>query len=129
MLPSDLSFFLFRLYDSIIPHSSSVCSTNTLSSDNELLRSERELRAEGFCWIAGVDEAGRGPLCGPVVAAAVVLSKDTVIEGLDDSKKLTEKKREKLYDEIIENENHYLENWQYIENNPMKWVMEKQGFE
>ena len=44
-----------------------------LSLDDELLRSERELRAEGFCWIAGVDEAGRGPLAGPVTAGAVIL--------------------------------------------------------
>ncbi len=52
--------------------------------------------------VCGTDEAGRGPLAGPVVAAAVVLPVGCVIEGLDDSKKLTEKKREKLYDEIIE---------------------------
>ena len=52
--------------------------------------------------VCGTDEAGRGPLAGPVVAAAVVLPEGLVIEGLDDSKKLTEKKREKLYDEIIE---------------------------
>jgi len=53
--------------------------------------------------VCGTDEAGRGPLCGPVTAAAVVLPNDFVIEGLDDSKKLTEKKRSKLYDVIIEN--------------------------
>jgi len=52
--------------------------------------------------ICGVDEAGRGPLAGPVVAAACILSPDTVIAGLDDSKKLTERKREKLYDVITE---------------------------
>lgn len=57
---------------------------------------------KGFEYIAGIDEAGRGPLAGPVVAAAVMLSKDTFISGLDDSKKLSEKKRELLYDEIIE---------------------------
>jgi ribonuclease HII len=51
--------------------------------------------------IAGVDEAGRGPLAGPVVAAAVILPKDHTIEGLIDSKKLSAKKREKLYNEII----------------------------
>ncbi|MBT7424400.1 MAG: ribonuclease HII, partial [Candidatus Marinimicrobia bacterium] len=50
--------------------------------------------------IAGVDEAGRGPLAGPVVAAAVILPKNHSIEGLIDSKKLTAKKREKLYKEI-----------------------------
>ena len=52
--------------------------------------------------VCGTDEAGRGPLAGPVVAAAVVLPEGLVIEGLDDSKKLTEKKREKLYDVILE---------------------------
>ena len=56
----------------------------------------------GYNAIAGCDEAGRGPLCGPVVAAAVILPKGLIIDGLNDSKKLTEKKREKLYDEIIE---------------------------
>ena len=52
---------------------------------------------EGFSAVCGCDEAGRGPLCGPVVAAAVILPRGLVIEGLDDSKKLTEKKREKLF--------------------------------
>jgi len=52
--------------------------------------------------IAGVDEAGRGPLAGPVVAAAVILHPDISIEGLTDSKKLSEKKREALFDEICE---------------------------
>lgn len=56
----------------------------------------------GFSCICGVDEAGRGPLAGPVCAAAVILPEGAVIEGLDDSKKLTEKKREKLYDVIKE---------------------------
>jgi len=56
----------------------------------------------GFSCICGVDEAGRGPLAGPVCAAAVILPAGAVIEGLDDSKKLTEKKREKLYDIIKE---------------------------
>lgn len=63
---------------------------------------ENELYADGYTAVCGTDEAGRGPLCGPVVAAAVILSPDTVIEGLNDSKKLTEKKREKLFDEICE---------------------------
>ena len=58
---------------------------------------------EGYTAVCGVDEAGRGPLCGPVVAAAVILPKDVEIEGLNDSKKLTEKKREKLFD-IIKSE-------------------------
>lgn len=61
---------------------------------------ENELRRAGFSAVCGVDEAGRGPLCGPVVAAACILSPDTVIEGLNDSKKLTPKKRDLLYDEI-----------------------------
>lgn len=56
----------------------------------------------GFSCICGVDEAGRGPLAGPVCAAAVILPAGVVIEGLDDSKKLTEKKRERLYDIIKE---------------------------
>ncbi len=53
-------------------------------------------------FLAGVDEAGRGPLAGPVFAAAVILPEDVIIEGINDSKKLSEKKREKLYDEICE---------------------------
>lgn len=56
----------------------------------------------GFSCICGVDEAGRGPLAGPVCAAAVILPEGAVIAGLDDSKKLTEKKRERLYDIIKE---------------------------
>ena len=58
--------------------------------------------AEGYTAVCGTDEAGRGPLCGPVVAAAVILPRDIEIEGLNDSKKLTEKKREKLFDIIKE---------------------------
>ncbi len=56
----------------------------------------------GFLNICGVDEAGRGPLAGPVYAAAVILPQGLVIDGLDDSKKLSEKKREQLYDKVIE---------------------------
>jgi len=63
---------------------------------------ENEFAANGYINICGVDEAGRGPLCGPVVAAAVILPNGLVIEGLNDSKKLTEKKREKLFDIICE---------------------------
>jgi ribonuclease HII len=63
---------------------------------------ELEKYAEGYTAVCGVDEAGRGPLCGPVVAAAVILPLDAEIEGLNDSKKLTEKKREKLFDIIKE---------------------------
>jgi len=65
-----------------------------------LFKFESELYLEGNEFIAGVDEAGRGPLAGPVVAAAVIFEKGTVIEGIDDSKKLTAKKREKLFYEI-----------------------------
>lgn len=61
---------------------------------------DREIR-ERFSIICGIDEAGRGPLAGDVYAAAVVFDPDTVIEGINDSKKLSEKKREKLFDEII----------------------------
>ncbi len=63
---------------------------------------ENEKRKEGYLNICGCDEAGRGPLCGPVVAAAVILAPDTEIEGLNDSKKLSEKKRELLFDIIKE---------------------------
>ena len=62
---------------------------------------EKAAVSSGFNIICGVDEAGRGPLAGPVCAAAVILPTDAVIEGLDDSKKLSEKKRERLYGEII----------------------------
>lgn len=63
---------------------------------------EQKLREKGYKAICGVDEAGRGPLAGPVCAAAVILPDGLVIEGLDDSKKLTEKKRDALYDVICE---------------------------
>lgn len=63
---------------------------------------ENEYKARGYNIICGIDEAGRGPLAGPVYAAAVILPPDCVIDGLNDSKKLTEKKREKLFDEIKE---------------------------
>lgn len=68
----------------------------------ELKIIENQLRLEGFQYIAGVDEVGRGPLAGPVVAAAVVLPGDFDVLGVDDSKKLSEKKRNQLYEEIIE---------------------------
>ena len=63
---------------------------------------EHEAAREGFACICGVDEAGRGPLAGPVCAAAVILPPDIQIEGLNDSKKLTDKKRRALYDVITE---------------------------
>ena len=62
---------------------------------------ENEIYDEGYTLLCGVDEAGRGPLAGPVCAAAVILPRGFKIEGLDDSKKLTEKKREALYDVIL----------------------------
>ena len=62
---------------------------------------ERDLRAAGKRCIAGVDEVGRGPLAGPVVAACVILPEDFDVLGVDDSKKLSEKKREQLYDAIL----------------------------
>lgn len=63
---------------------------------------EHQAQSQGFEIVCGVDEAGRGPLAGPVCAAAVILPDGLVIEGLDDSKKLTEKKRDMLYDVICE---------------------------
>ncbi|MBR1566180.1 MAG: ribonuclease HII [Oscillospiraceae bacterium] len=68
----------------------------------ELWTLEKEIYGEGFSLICGVDEAGRGPLAGPVCAAAVILPEGLEIDGLNDSKKLTEKKREALYDPIRE---------------------------
>lgn len=62
---------------------------------------EAQLMAKGHARIAGVDEAGRGPIAGPVVAAAVILDPDAIPAGLNDSKKLTAKRREVLFDEII----------------------------
>ena len=64
---------------------------------------EKEAYNKGFNLVCGVDEAGRGPLAGPVVAAACILPAGYVPGGLDDSKKLTEKKREALFDVICEN--------------------------
>lgn len=61
---------------------------------------ERELKERGFKLICGVDEVGRGPLAGPVVCAAVIMPLDDIIEGVDDSKKLTPKKREMLSEKI-----------------------------
>ena len=66
----------------------------------ELWTLENEIYAGGVKLLCGVDEAGRGPLAGPVCAAAVILPQNCVIEGLNDSKKLTEKKREALFDVI-----------------------------
>lgn len=68
----------------------------------KLKEMEAELYKKGFKNICGIDEAGRGPLAGPVVVAGVIMPKDSMIEGINDSKKVLEKKREKLYDQIIE---------------------------
>ena len=63
---------------------------------------EKDLYSKGFKNICGIDEAGRGPLAGPVVIAGVIMPQDSMIEGINDSKKVSEKKREKLYDLITE---------------------------
>ena len=68
----------------------------------ELKKVEKDLYSKGFDLICGIDEAGRGPLAGPVVVAGVIMPKESMIEGVNDSKKVSEKKREKLYDIILE---------------------------
>ena len=73
-----------------------------MKSGIDLYQFERELWDEGIEYIGGVDEVGRGPLIGPVVTACVILPKDFVLEGLTDSKKLTEKKREQYYQYIVD---------------------------
>lgn len=77
--------------------------TKTLKKKEiDLLKYEKELYKQGIKFICGVDEVGRGPLVGPVVAAAVILPINYHLDGLNDSKKLSEKKREELYPKIIE---------------------------
>ena len=66
----------------------------------ELKKIENEIYKTGVRTICGIDEAGRGPLAGPVVVAAVIMPKDSFIEGVNDSKKVSEKKREALYEQI-----------------------------
>lgn len=68
-----------------------------------MITMEQELHKRGFRYVAGVDEAGRGPLAGPVFAAAVIMEEDKYIPDIKDSKKLSEKKREELFQYIIEN--------------------------
>lgn len=68
--------------------------------ENDFILSELKSEPQYIC---GVDEAGRGPLCGPVCAAAVIMPKGLIIEGVNDSKKLSEKKREELFEKILEN--------------------------
>ena len=67
----------------------------------DMLKYEHELNEQGVKLIAGVDEVGRGPLCGPVVTCACILPVDYHLDGLNDSKKVSEKKREKLYEILI----------------------------
>ncbi|MCA1062354.1 ribonuclease HII [Rossellomorea aquimaris] len=69
---------------------------------NVLTKYEQEIRKEGYSYIAGIDEVGRGPLAGPVVAAAVILPEDFYLPGLNDSKKLSEARREEFYEYIKE---------------------------
>ena len=66
------------------------------------LEYEEKFYEQGLFLVAGCDEAGRGPLAGPVVIAAVIMPEDSMIEGVNDSKKVSEKKREALYDQILE---------------------------
>ena len=68
---------------------------------NTLKEIENEMHRKGIKYICGIDEAGRGPLAGPVVVAAVIMPEDSMIEGVNDSKKVSEKKREILYDQIL----------------------------
>lgn len=67
-----------------------------------LKKIEKEFFDRGIKYIAGIDEAGRGPLAGPVVVACAMMKPDSMIEGVNDSKKISEKKREKIYEQIIE---------------------------
>ena len=67
----------------------------------ELRKMEEDIYSQGTNYICGIDEAGRGPLAGPVVVASVIMPKDSMIEGVNDSKKVSEKKRENLYEQIV----------------------------
>lgn len=69
---------------------------------NDLFTFEREFTAKGKQLIAGIDEAGRGPLAGPIVVASVIMPLDNIIDGINDSKKVAKKKRELLYQKIID---------------------------
>ena len=77
-------------------------SQNTETQEINWLFYEDQARQNGYRFVCGVDEAGRGPLAGPVCAAAVILPPGHIIEGVNDSKKLSEKKREMLFDKIKE---------------------------
>ena len=69
--------------------------------ETNLYQFEQLMQSQGYRLIAGIDEAGRGPLAGPVVAAAVILHPDQPIEGVNDSKKLTDQRREQLFEQIM----------------------------
>lgn len=73
---------------------------NSIHSEVDPFYYEDLARKNGYKWIAGVDEAGRGPLAGPVVAAAVIIPEGIILKGIKDSKKMTEKAREKAFEEI-----------------------------
>ena len=68
---------------------------------------DKEFFDKGLSYVAGIDEAGRGPLAGPVVVACVIMPKDSMIEGINDSKKISEKKRDTLYEKILEEDVSY----------------------
>ena len=68
----------------------------------ELKKEEEKFYKQGILTVCGIDEAGRGPLAGPVVVACAMMKPDSMIEGVNDSKKISEKKREKIYEQIIE---------------------------
>lgn len=76
------------------------------AQDNNIWRFEEDLRSKGHVLIAGIDEAGRGPLAGPVVSAAVILPENFEAQGITDSKKLTPKKRDHLFEYIMEKALH-----------------------
>ena len=80
-----------------------------------MLDYEQKYYSQGLVLVAGVDEAGRGPLAGPVCVASVIMPQDNIIDEINDSKKLSEKKREKLYDEIINTAICY--HIEFIDNN------------
>ncbi|MGN0499068.1 MAG: ribonuclease HII [Acutalibacteraceae bacterium] len=79
------------------------------------LEYENKIIASGYSAVCGVDEAGRGPLAGPVCAAAVILPQNTILDGVNDSKKLSEKKREQLFDVITEKAAAYCVAWASVE--------------
>ncbi|PAE26722.1 ribonuclease HII [Bacillus sp. 7894-2] len=84
-------------------HSRQLLQKKIYEKHKEMTRYERQYRSQGFQLIAGIDEVGRGPLAGPVVAAAVILPENFYLPGLDDSKKVSERKREEYF-EIINDE-------------------------